>query len=59
MKKINKFWYLGILFVLAVGYLLIPQSSAIIALIALLTIVVGGAYLYDKDMFKDFWKKKQ
>lgn len=58
MKKINKFWYFGILFLLAVGYLLIPQSSAIIALIVLLAIVVGGAYLYDKDMFKNFWKKK-
>lgn len=58
MKKINKFWYFGILFLLAVSYLLIPQSNALIAAIVLLTIVVGGAYLYDKDMFKDFWKKK-
>jgi hypothetical protein len=58
MKKINKFLYFGFLFLLAVGYLLIPQSSAIIGLIVLVTIVIGGAYLYDPNMFDVFWKKK-
>lgn len=58
MKKINKFGYLGILFVIASAYLLIPQSNALAAAIVLLTIVVGGAYLYDNDIFKGLGGKK-
>lgn len=63
MKDIlNKIFSLGglgflfVLFAIAVVYLLIPQNNFWIALIVLLTVVVGGAYLYDKDIFKGFKK---